>query len=140
MLNVPLSKLNDAGAPVYSHGIEKLTDTAEVRALIRNALTQQPDQSCVVVLTGPATNLARTLDLPGVKELIARKARFPSVVGRLPRRPAAVQRQSRHRGGEESSSPNGPRPLSPAATRSERRCSIPRRALKMISHGRPLTQ
>ena len=81
MLTVPLSKLNDAGAPLYSHGIEKLTDTAEVRALIRNALSQQPDQSCVVVLTGPATNLARTLDLPGVKELIARKARFLSVAG-----------------------------------------------------------
>src|SRR5262245_62474547 len=81
MLTVPLSKLNDAGAPLYNHGIEKLTDTAEVRALIRNALTQQPDQSCVVVLTGPATNLARTLDLPGVKELIARKARFLSVAG-----------------------------------------------------------
>jgi hypothetical protein len=81
MLTVPLSKLNDAGAPLYSHGIGKLTDTAEVRALIRNALTQQPDQSCVVVLTGPATNLARTLDLPGVKEVIARKARFLSVVG-----------------------------------------------------------
>jgi len=81
MLTVPLSKLNDAGAPLYSHGIEKLTDTAEVRALIRNALTQQPDQSCVVVLTGPATNLARTLQLPGVKDLIARKARFLSVVG-----------------------------------------------------------
>jgi hypothetical protein len=81
MLTVPLSKLNDAGAPLYNHGIEKLTDTAEVRALIRNALTQQPDQSSVVVLTGPATNLARTLTLPGVKDLIARKARFLSVVG-----------------------------------------------------------
>src|SRR5262245_37408423 len=81
MLTVPLSKLNDAGAPLYNHGIEKLTDTAEVRALIRNALTQQPDQSCVVVLTGPATNLARTLHLPGVKDLIARKARFLSIVG-----------------------------------------------------------
>ena len=81
MLTVPLSKLNEAGAPLYSHGIEKPTDTAEVRALIRNALSQQPDQSCVVVLTGPATNLARTLDLPGVKELIARKARFLSVAG-----------------------------------------------------------
>jgi len=80
MLTVPLSKLNGAGAPLYNHGIEKLTDTAEVRALIRNALTQQPDQSCVVVLTGPATNLARTLDLPRVKELIARKARLLSVV------------------------------------------------------------
>jgi inosine-uridine nucleoside N-ribohydrolase len=81
MLTVPLSKMNGDGAPLYSHGIEKLTDTAEVRALIRNALSQQPDQSCVVVLTGPATNLARTLALPGVKDLIAQKARFLSVVG-----------------------------------------------------------
>lgn len=80
MLTVPLSRLNGDGAPLYSHGIERLTDTAEVRALIRNALTQQHDQNCVVVLTGPATNLARTLDLPGVKDLIARKARFLSVV------------------------------------------------------------
>src|SRR5262245_2635395 len=81
MLTVPLSKLNGEGAPLYSHGIEKVTDTAEVRALIRNALSQQHDQNCVVVLTGPATNLARTLALPGAKDLIARKARFISVVG-----------------------------------------------------------
>lgn len=81
MLTVPLSKLNGEGAPLYSHGIEKITDTAEVRALIRNAFTQQPDQSCIVVLTGPATNLVRTLNLPGVKDLIARKARFLSVAG-----------------------------------------------------------
>jgi len=81
MLTVPLSRLNGDGAPLYNHGIDKLSDTAEVRALIRNALSQQPDQSCVVVLTGPATNLARTLYLPGVKELISRKARFLSVAG-----------------------------------------------------------
>jgi hypothetical protein len=81
MLTVPLSRLNAEGAPLYNHGIEKLSDTAEVRALIRNALSQQPDQSCVVVLTGPATNLARTLLLPGVKDLIASKARFLAMAG-----------------------------------------------------------
>ncbi|MEP7336823.1 MAG: nucleoside hydrolase [Acidobacteriota bacterium] len=81
MLTVPLLRKNEEGKPLYSHGIEKLTDTAEVRALIRNAMTQQPDQSCIVVLTGPATNLARVLDLYGVKELIARKVRFLSVAG-----------------------------------------------------------
>jgi hypothetical protein len=81
MLTVPLSRLNGEGAPLYNHGVEKLSDTAEVRALIRNALSQQPDQSCVVVLTGPATDLARTLYLPGVKDLIARKAQFLSVAG-----------------------------------------------------------
>jgi hypothetical protein len=76
MLAVPLSRLNGEGGPLYNHGINKLSDTAEVRALIRNALSQQPDQSCVVVMTGPATNLARTLLLPGVKGLITNKARF----------------------------------------------------------------
>src|SRR5215468_493118 len=81
MITVPLSRLNGEGAPLYNHGIEKLSDTAEVRALIRNALSQQPDQSCVVVLTGPATDLARTLYLPSVKDLISHKARFLSVVG-----------------------------------------------------------
>src|SRR5262245_14480000 len=81
MLTVPLSRLNGDGAPLYNHGVEKLSDTAEVRALIRNALSQQPDQSCAVVLTGPATSLARTLILPGVKELISRKALFLSVAG-----------------------------------------------------------
>jgi hypothetical protein len=81
MLTVPLSRLNGEGAPLYNHGIGKLSDTAEVRALIRNALSQQPDQSCVVVLTGPATDLARTLYLPGVKELISHKARFLAVAG-----------------------------------------------------------
>ena len=81
MLTVPLAKRSEDGKPLYSHGIEKLTDTAEVRALLRNALAQQPDQSCVVVLTGPATNLAQLLELPGAKELIASKVRLLSIAG-----------------------------------------------------------
>jgi inosine-uridine nucleoside N-ribohydrolase len=81
MLTVPLSKRSEDGQPLYSHGIEKLNDTAEVRALIRNALAQQPDQSCVVVLTGTATNLAKVLDLPGAKDLIQRKVRLLSIAG-----------------------------------------------------------
>jgi inosine-uridine nucleoside N-ribohydrolase len=81
MLTAPLSRRDEGGKPLYNHGIEKLSDTAEIRALIRNALTAQPDQNCVVVLTGPATNLARVLDLHGIKDLISRKVRFLSVVG-----------------------------------------------------------
>jgi inosine-uridine nucleoside N-ribohydrolase len=81
ILTVPLSKRNADGAPVYEHGIHKLTDTAEVAALIRNAFTAQYDQNAIVVLAGPATNLVKVLDLPGAKDLIARKVRFLSVVG-----------------------------------------------------------
>jgi inosine-uridine nucleoside N-ribohydrolase len=81
MLEVPLAKKNAEGAPVYSHGIEKLNDTAETTALIRNAFTAQHDQNAVVVLAGPATNLVKVLDLPGAKELIAAKVRFLSMTG-----------------------------------------------------------
>ncbi|MGH9832465.1 MAG: nucleoside hydrolase [Blastocatellia bacterium] len=81
MLTVPLARRSEDGKPLYSHGIEKLSDTGEVRAVLRNAIVAQADQSCVVVLTGPATNLARLLDLPGVKDAIARKVRFLSVAG-----------------------------------------------------------
>lgn len=79
MLVEPLSKRNPDGTPTYSHGIEKLTDTADPAALIRNALTAQHDQNCIAVLAGPATNVARLLELPGVKNLIALKVRFLSM-------------------------------------------------------------
>jgi hypothetical protein len=81
MLTVPLAKRSEDGKPLYAHGIEKLSDTGEVRAVLRNAIIAQADQSCVVVLTGPATNLARLLDLPGVKDAITKKVRFLAVAG-----------------------------------------------------------
>lgn len=81
MLTVPLSRKSADGKPVYAHGIDHLNNTAEVSVLIRNALSSQYDQNCMVVLTGPATNLAATLRLPGVKELIAAKVRYLSLMG-----------------------------------------------------------
>src|SRR5262245_989250 len=81
MLTEPLSRKDEGGKPLYNHGVEKFSDTAEVRALIRNAMSAQHDQNCVVILTGPATNLARALDLHGARELISRKVRFLSVAG-----------------------------------------------------------
>ncbi|MBK5291793.1 MAG: nucleoside hydrolase [Acidobacteriia bacterium] len=81
MLTVPLSRKADNGKPVYAHGIEHLNNTAEVSALIRNAFSSQHDQNCMVVLTGPATNLAGVLRLPGVKDLIAAKVRYLCLMG-----------------------------------------------------------
>jgi len=81
MVAVPLSKRNADGGPVYEQRIRKLSDTAEPPALIRNALTAQRDQNCVVVLTGPATNLTKVLALPGVKELIVAKVRLLALSG-----------------------------------------------------------
>jgi inosine-uridine nucleoside N-ribohydrolase len=89
MLTVPLARQTPDGKPFYDRGIHKLNDTAEPVALIRNALTSQYDQNAIALLAGPATNLVKILDLPGVSELIARKVRFLSVVaGAYPNGPA----------------------------------------------------
>jgi inosine-uridine nucleoside N-ribohydrolase len=81
MLAATLDRKNPDGTPVYQHGIHKLTDTAETPALIRNAFTSQQDQNCVVVLAGPATNLAQVLRLPDVKDWITRKVKYLVVSG-----------------------------------------------------------
>jgi len=75
MNSVPLAKLTAEGTPVYRHNIERLTDTADPLPLMRNALASQPDQSTAIVVTGPATNAARLLNLPGAKQLIAQKTK-----------------------------------------------------------------
>ncbi len=64
------------GNPAYAHGIQNLNDTADPRAMLRNALTAQHDQNAIVVLAGPATNLAALLDLPGAKPWIESKVRL----------------------------------------------------------------
>lgn len=75
VLRALLDKKNAEGKPVYNHGIKELNDTADVLAVIRNAFTSQFDGNCVMVLAGPATNLAGVLALPGAKALIAQKSR-----------------------------------------------------------------
>jgi hypothetical protein len=62
------------GSAVYPRAIQKFTDTALVPAVARNALTAQHDGNAIVILAGPATDLARWLDL-GPKELIAAKVK-----------------------------------------------------------------
>lgn len=81
MVTVPLAKTDASGKPVYAYSIHKLTDTAEVAPLIRNAFTAQHDQNAIAILAGPATNLAKVLDLSGAKEIIARKVRFLCMMG-----------------------------------------------------------
>jgi hypothetical protein len=63
------------GKPDYPRDIAKMNDTADPVATIRNALTAQFDQNAIVVLAGPATNLAGVLALPGVNKVIAAKVR-----------------------------------------------------------------
>jgi inosine-uridine nucleoside N-ribohydrolase len=76
MLAVPL---------VYRTEIKSAIDTAEVAVVIRNALTAQYDQNAAVVLSGPATDLAKALELRDTRDLIARKVKLLCVAaGRYP--------------------------------------------------------
>lgn len=80
-----LARKDAEGGPVYGHQVRELTDTADPAALIRNGLTAREDQSTIVVLNGPATNLARVLSLRGGAELIAAKVKLLVVaMGDLP--------------------------------------------------------
>ena len=91
MVTAPLARQNPEGKPQYSCGIAKLNETADPVAQIRNALTSQFDGNAVVVLKGPATNLAGVLNLPGTRELITRKAKF-LVVADFGHDPAAARK------------------------------------------------
>ncbi len=79
LITEPLAKRDAEGNLVYHHEIEKVTDTADSAALIRNAFTAQYDQNALAVLTGPATNFAAVLGLRGAKELIESKVRLMTV-------------------------------------------------------------
>jgi len=76
VLKAVLEKTTPEGMPAYSHGINRLNDTADPVALIRNAMTAQYDENCMVVLAGPAINLVKVMDLPGGLELIRRKVKL----------------------------------------------------------------
>jgi inosine-uridine nucleoside N-ribohydrolase len=64
----------------YPPRIKAVNDTAEPAILLRNALTAQYDGTAVIVLSGPATNLAALLALRGGPELVAQKVKLLSVV------------------------------------------------------------
>ena len=68
----------------YPTSVNRTSDTSEVMALVRNALTAQNDGNAVVVLSAPAGKLLRTLDLPGVRELVAAKVRMLVISGDAP--------------------------------------------------------
>src|SRR5687768_10461597 len=79
MLTAALTKTGPDGKPAYPRGIEKLNDTADPIALMRNALTAQVDQNGAVVLAGASTNLNGLMVLPGGKEWAAKKARVLAI-------------------------------------------------------------
>lgn len=76
MITEPLAKKNAEGKPQYPHGVNSVIDTADPAAVLRNALTAQPDNNIVFLLAGPATGVITMMGLPGVKDLISRKVKM----------------------------------------------------------------
>jgi len=70
--------------PQYSCGVSKVSDTSEIRALMRNALTAQNEGNAVIVLSAPAGRLLQTLQLPTVRESVAAKVRTLVISGDAP--------------------------------------------------------
>ncbi len=75
----------------YSCSVAKVSDTSEIRALMRNALTAQNDGNAVSVLSAPAGRLLQTLELATVRELVTAKVRMLVISGDVPDVPAARQ-------------------------------------------------
>src|SRR5215203_1112410 len=79
MVLAALTKTGADGKPVYARGIEKLNDTADPVALMRNAMTGQVDQNGAVILAGPPANLLSLMANPDARNWPAKKIRALSI-------------------------------------------------------------
>jgi len=80
MVAPAVARQNAVGEPFYRRGIHRVQDTSLAEAVIRNGVIFSAES--VVVLSAPATWLARTLDLLGAKaEYIKRVKRLVIVDG-----------------------------------------------------------
>jgi hypothetical protein len=78
MVEAVVTKTKADGQPQYVRSIQRVTDTAAPDALLRNALTFSPQ--AVVVLSAPATWLARSLALVGSREQYRQRVKRVAVV------------------------------------------------------------
>jgi hypothetical protein len=78
MVEAVVKKAKSDGQPRYVRSIQRVTDTAAPDALLRNAITFSPE--AVVVLSAPATWLARSLALAGSREQYRQRVRRVVVV------------------------------------------------------------
>jgi hypothetical protein len=80
-ISKPLAMKGAEGKPLFPHGINELTDTADAPVVFRNALAAQQDGEATFILAGPATNLIRLLTIGGGRDLVASKVSLLVVAG-----------------------------------------------------------
>lgn len=73
MVNAAVQRRNEKGEPAYAHSINRVTDTSQAEALLRNGVTLTTDTA--FVLSAPATSLARCLGLLGVRDLFQKRVK-----------------------------------------------------------------
>jgi inosine-uridine nucleoside N-ribohydrolase len=76
ILTATLARKTPEGKPAYAHGIERMADTADPIDILRNGLSAQHPQNAIVVLAGPATNVAALVKYPPAQATIQERARL----------------------------------------------------------------
>jgi inosine-uridine nucleoside N-ribohydrolase len=87
-----IDRKKENGEPQYVRSVRKITDTSLAEAMLRNAATLTVES--VVVLSAPATSLARSLDLAATKDLYATRVKRLVIVddGAPQKDPAALSK------------------------------------------------
>jgi inosine-uridine nucleoside N-ribohydrolase len=80
MIKAPSARVAADGTLVYTRKILDGRKAADATVVLRQVLERQLDGSVVVVQVGFSTNLARLIEAPGGKELIARKVKLLSIM------------------------------------------------------------
>jgi hypothetical protein len=92
MVAPAVERKDEKGEPRYIHNVNKLTDTSLAEAVLRNGVIFNAE--AVVILSAPATYLARTLDLLGTRDLYRQRVkRLVIVDDGTPQKDAAALRR-----------------------------------------------
>ena len=91
MVSAPVNRTTEDGQPAYTRYIRVVSDTSQAEAVLRNGVILTVDSA--VVLSAPATSLARSLELAGARAQYAQRVRRLVVVdtGEPARDPAALR-------------------------------------------------
>lgn len=73
MIRPAVARKKPTGEPEFIRGIKGVADTSQAEAVLRNGVLFNAES--VVVLSAPATTLARTLDLAGARDEYARRVK-----------------------------------------------------------------
>ncbi len=81
MIRVPAEQRDSSGALLFPHRLLDGSQAPEAVSLLTRILRQQPDGSVTIAQIGFSTNLARLLQSPGGRALVAQKVKLLALMG-----------------------------------------------------------